>query len=156
MKKIVLAGLILLTSAAFAANTGTLVISGVVTAVNDLLIAPTPEATTLNITGGETGRLVAAVQETSNSLTGYNIKMRSANASKLVHGTDPSKSTAYTISYDSGAAVSLTTSDQIVKNISSLTGLTTVSSNVNVNVTAYPLAPAGTYSDTITISIAAN
>ena len=82
--------------------------------------------------------------------------MRSANASKLVHNVDNTKSTAYTVSYDGAAAISLTNADQDVKNVSSLAGLTTNTSDVSVNVTAFPTAPAGTYSDTITISIVAN
>jgi len=156
MKKMLLMGALLFVGSAHAASSGELTISGTVVPVNELEITPNADATNLNILLGETNKLVASVSETSNNLTGYKISMRSVNTSKLVHGVDSSKTTAYTISYDGGTAVSLTTSDQEVKNVTSLDGLTTVSSNVNVNVTAYPTAPAGTYSDTVTISIAAN
>ncbi len=156
MKKSLVVALVMLSQSVFALSTGTLVISGSVNPVNDIVITPNANATSLSITGGETNKLVASVSESSNNLTGYKIFMKSANASKLVHGVDLTKSTPYTVSYNGATAVSLTTVDQQVKNVTSLPGLTTVASNVNVNVTAYPLAPAGTYSDTITISIVAN
>ena len=156
MKKLLFSAIVFLASVSFAASSGTLTISGTVLPVNDIVISPTAEATNLNITGGETNELVATVAETSNNLTGYKISMSSANESKLKHSVDGSKTTTYTVSYDGAAAVSLTASPAIVKNVSSLSGLTTDTSNVNVNVAAYPLAPAGNYSDVITISIAAN
>ncbi len=156
MKKMLLMSLLLLTTSAFAVSSGPLALSGVVVAVNDITITPNANATTLNIINGESAKSVADVSETSNNLTGYSISMRSANASKLVHSVDSSKSTSYKISYDGGLAISLTIADQEVKNVASLAGLTTVSSNVKVDVTPYATAPAGTYSDTITISIAAN
>jgi hypothetical protein len=154
--KLAFIGLLASASAVQAASSGTLLIQGVVNAVNDIVITPNANATTLNITGGETNKLVATVSETSNNLAGYKIQMSSANASKLVHTVDNTKQTGYTVSYNGGAAVTLTTTPQMVKNVASLTGLTTVSSNVNVNVTAYPTAVAGTYQDTITIAIVAN
>ena len=156
MKNLLLATVVgLLTTSAMAASTGTLLISGTVSAINDITLSTT-SYTTLNITGGETNRLVATATELSNNLLGYKINMRSLNGSKLVHGVDASKSTAYTVSYDGQAPVSLTTSDQPVRNTALPNSPTGKVSNIAVNVTAYPTAPAGTYSDTITISIVAN
>lgn len=139
-----------------AAGTGNLLLQGTVTIVNDIVITANANATNLNILGGETNKLVATVDETSNNLNGYKIQMLSANSSKLVLSTDSSKSTTYTVAYDGGAPVSLTGTAQTVKNVGSLSGLATDTSNVNVNVTAAPNATAGTYEDTITISIVAN
>ncbi len=158
MKKMVLIGLMLIAGTSFAApsQTANLVISGVVTAVNEIEITPNANATTLNIIGGEISKSVASISETSNNLTGYQIYMRSASGSKLVHGVDPSKTTAYKISYDGAAEISLPTTDVSMKNVTSLAGLTTVASDVKVSVTPYATAPAGTYSDTITVSIVAN
>jgi hypothetical protein len=82
--------------------------------------------------------------------------MSSANAGMLKHTVDASKETSYTVRYDDGAAVALSAVPQVVKNVSSLSGLTPDTSNVNVDVTAYPSAIAGTYQDTVTISIVAN
>lgn len=140
----------------YAASTGTLLLQGTVPSVNDIAITPDPNATALNITGGETDKLVAAVSESSNSLSGYHIEMSSMNAGQLRHTSDMTKQTAYTVSYDGGSAVALTAVPQTVKNVASLPGLTTVSSNVNANVVAFPSAPNGTYQDTVTIAIVAN
>jgi hypothetical protein len=156
MKKLLFTAAVLLASASFAASSENLILSGTVTAINDLSITPTAEATNLDIINGETGRKVADVQETSNNLLGYKILMRSANASNLVHSIDGTKSTAYTISYDGSSYISLTNSDQQVKDSGALSGLTVDTSLVSVNVTPYATAPAGTYSDTVTISIVAN
>lgn len=156
MKKLLFLAVGLMAGSVMAASSGTLLIMGTVSSSNDIVITPNANATTLNITGGEVNKTVASVAETSNNLAGYKIMMKSANASKLVHNTDSSKSTGYTVSYNGGSAVTLTTSDQQVKNISALSGLTTNNSAVAVNVAAYAAAPAGSYSDTITISIVAN
>lgn len=156
MKQLLLLTVLLLGSMAQAASSGTLLLSGTVAAINDLNIVPNVDATNLNISGGELAKQVAVATETSNSLNGYRISMKSLNGSKLQHTVDNSKFTTYTISYDGGSYVSLSTSDQTVKNVSSLNGLTTQTSNIKVNVVAYPTAPAGVYSDLVTVSIVAN
>jgi hypothetical protein len=156
MKKMLMMILVLATTTAFAASTGTIFLSGTIAPINDLQITPLAAATNLNVISGENNRLVATVTETSNSLNGYKILMRSLNASKLVNTVNSAYKAAYTVSYDGGSPMSLSTSDQEVKNSGSLNGLTTDNSDVKVNVTAYPTGPAGTYSDTITVSIVAN
>jgi hypothetical protein len=154
VKKTILAAIVLLASAStFAASTGDLTISGTVALINDIVIFPKADSTNLNILAGNSGLSVADVSETSNSVTGYKISMRSANGGSLVNLSNSTKSTAYQVSYDGGSYVSLTTSDQVVKSAST-SSLTTDSSDVSVNVTANPTAPAGTYQDVITISIA--
>ncbi len=60
------------------------------------------------------------------------------------------------LSYDGGAVTTPTVAGVIVKNVGSLAGLTTNTSAMAVDVTAYPAAPAGTYKDTLTIAIEAN
>lgn len=158
MKKLlVLSALLLTTGAAQAASTGTLLLQGTVALVNDIVVTPNgSNNTTLDIVGGAAGVLVASVAETSNNLTGYKINAKSDNGSELRNTSDATKKTTYTISYDGGSAVTLTTSYQQVKNVTSLTGLTTNNSNVNATVAAYAAAPAGTYSDTVTFQIVAN
>lgn len=157
MKKLILSAIVLLaTVTSYAASSGSFVISGTVASVNDIIIEPNmANKDSLNIVAGETAKNVANVIESSNNLNGYVIKMSSANASKLVH-SNPLYFTNYTASYDGGSYVSLTTTPQIVKTSPALTGLTTDNANaVNVNVNAFASAPAGYYSDTITISIEA-
>lgn len=160
MKSLLFIAAGLISTSCYAAFTSSaeLVISGKVDSINELEITPV-NATTLLIEAGETNRLVATVAERSNSFSGYKISMRSVNASKLVNAADVSGNTytTYTVLYDTDPTVlTLTTVDQPVKNVSNRSALTTVSSDVKVNVVAKPGAPAGTYSDTITISIAAN
>jgi hypothetical protein len=154
VKKSIFAAIALIATSAFGADTGTLTISGTVASINDISISPSAY-TTLNITGGETNRVVAVATETSNNLNGYSITLHSANASKLVNLSASSKYTTYTVRYDGAAAVDLTV-DRVVKSSGSLAGLTTDTSNIAVDVVAYPTAPAGTYQDIITVTISAN
>ena len=148
---------VLMSASAFAASTGTLKVSGTVAVVNDLVVTPNgTNNTTLNITAGESAKNIASVAETSNNGAGYIIQVSSANAGKLVHSTDNTKFTNYTISYGGSSYAAPNANPTTVKTVSSLNGLTTQSSAVSTNVTAYPSAIAGTYSDTITLSIVAN
>jgi hypothetical protein len=146
-------------SSANAASSGTLTLSGNVAAVNDIVVTPNGNNnTSLNITAGETGKSVASVLESSNSITGYKIMMSSANAGQLQLAGNTSKYTTYQISYAGASYVTppASSSPVAVKNVSSLSALTTATSAVAVNVTAYPTALAGTYSDTVTFAIVAN
>jgi hypothetical protein len=144
-------------SNANAASSGSLIVSGSVSMVNSLVVTPNvANNTSLNITGGESAKNVASVAETSNDLAGYKIMMSSATGGLLVNQSNSANSTAYQVSYNGGAAQSITSAGIAVKNVASLAALTTNTSAVAVNVTAYPSAPAGVYQDTLTISIVAN
>lgn len=160
MKSVKFAAALLTTFAvgasAVAATSGTLLISGTVATVYNLTITPNSDATNLNITGGESAKLVGQVTEQSNATNGYSIKMKSANGGQLVNGSNANIKTSYKVGYSGQSSVTLSTSDQTVKTVSALTGLTSASSDVKVDVTAIPNAAAGTYSDTITVSIVAN
>ena len=153
MKVFLLISAVLLANKAYSASTGTLIISGTVAPITNIVVNPTADASNLNITNGETSKIVASVVETCNVLASYRIRMRSTNNSKLKHTTDPTNNTTYTISYDNGPYIALSTTDQDVKISGGLYSLTTNTSSVRVNVAAYETAPAGVYSDTITISI---
>lgn len=143
-------------TSAIAATTGTLTISGTVATVYSITVAPNSDATNLNITGGETAKLVGKVTEQSNALNGYTINMKSANAGQLVNTNNNTVKTSYKLGYNGQSSVSLNANDTQVKKVNTLSGLTSVDSNVTVDVTALPSAAAGTYSDTITVSIVAN
>ncbi|MBF0360886.1 MAG: fimbrial protein [Oligoflexia bacterium] len=145
-----------ITTSIYAASTGTLNLSGTVAAICNITINAVTEATQLNITGGESARKVASVDEQSNSITGYKIFMSSANGGELRNTSDATKKTTYTVSYNNGTTQAPTTTPVEVKNKSALTGLTTETSDVKVSVVAFPNAPSGTYTDTITLSIQAN
>ncbi|MEI8347409.1 MAG: fimbrial protein [Pseudomonadota bacterium] len=139
-----------------AATSDTLLLRGTVALVNSIQVSPESKAVDLNILAGESGTKVAAVAETSNNLNGYIIQMSSSNGGQLRHSTEAAKKTTYQISYNGGSYVTPGTSPSTVKSVSSLNALTTNSSNVLINVTAYPTAVAGIYSDTVTFSIVAN
>jgi hypothetical protein len=159
-KQILIAALLIstvTTVSALAASSGTLTVSGTVATVNDISITPNgSNNTTLNITAGESAKNIAAVSETSNDILGYKINLSSANAGELQNASDVTKKTTYTISYNGGSYVTPSNTPAQVKNVSSLAALTTNTSQVLINVVAFPGAVAGTYSDTITLAIVAN
>ncbi len=149
--------LVLIAAQVNAADTGTLLLQGVVQAVNSIVVNPNgSNNTSLNITGGDNNKLVASVVETSNNSTGYKINAKSANGGELRHTVTPNLKTTYTMSYNGGTAVSLTNNYQQMKNVTTLNGLTSHTSNVVVNVAAFAAAPQGTYADTVTFQIVAN
>lgn len=143
-------------NAAIGADTGVITLSGSIGIVNEIVITQTEAATNLNILDGEADALIATVEESSNSPTGYTIFMNSVNDSELVNSENDADSSSYTISYDGGAPVSLTTSDTAMKTVGLLGGLTTDESEVLINVAANTEAGSGTFTDLITVSIAAN
>jgi hypothetical protein len=137
------------------AHADTLALQGTVAPVNTLSVAAAGPFNALAITSAQTAT-VANVTETSNDLNGYIVTMASANGGQLRNAADATKQTTYTIGYNGTPAVVPTVAAQNVKTVSSLSGLTTASSAVVINVTAYSTAPAGTYSDTLTFAIVAN
>ncbi len=157
MKNLLLTAMVLLaTTTSNALTSDTLIISGTVSAINEIVINPNlANKDSLNIVAGETSKNVANVDELSNNLNGYRIMMSSLNSSRLLHGVNVAYGTDYTVSYDGGSFISLTNTPVEVKNSGALTGLTSDNSMVDVAVVPFATAPAGTYSDTITISIEA-
>ncbi len=141
---------------AIGADTGVITLSGSIGIVNEIVITQAETATNLNILDGEADALIATVEESSNSPTGYTIYMNSVNDSELVNSEDDADSATYTISYDGGAPVSLTTADTAMKTVGLLGGLTVDESEVLINVAAHTEAGSGTFTDLITVSIAAN
>jgi len=142
---------------AFGNDRASLYLAGKVDLVSNLFV--NPEIGTvdlLDLVNGETGRLVANVDEESNNSAGYTISMESVNGGVLLH-SDGVASTAYTLSYDGGATVApgpLGT-PVLVKTSGTLTGLTLDNSIVLIDVTPSPLAIAGAYTDTVIFSMVA-
>ena len=155
MKNLLLTAAVLLaTTSAFAAPTGSaqLTITGTVAENNNVLI--TDNGVNMPIVAGGTVA-AASVAESSNRLTGYKIQLSSAKSSKLGIGTStsPTYFTTYTVAYDGGAPISLSTTPVTVKSVS--TYVTADVSPLSVTVAPFAAAPAGTYSDTITVAISA-
>lgn len=150
---------LLVGTSALAASSGTLLLQGTVGVVNDIVVtaAAGNANTTLDIVNGETGKLVGTATETSNNLLGYKIRIASATGGELRNTQDATKKTTYKVKYNGATTgVTPTVAGVEVKNVAALSGLTTVTSNIAVDVTAYATAPAGTYADTLTVSIQAN
>jgi hypothetical protein len=152
-----IAATLLLTQGAQAADTATLTLRGIVPLVNEISVSPNGTANVnLNITGGESSKLVASVSETSNNLTGYKINAKSQNGSELRNTSDATKKTTYRLGYNGQTSVALTQNYQQMKNVSILNLQGTATSNVVVDVVALSNAVAGTYEDIVTFQIVAN
>ena len=148
--------LALMTTSAFAATQGTLLLQGSIGQVLSLSVSPVSGANNaLDLVNGESDKKVASVNEETNSNTGYKILVRTANAGVLKNGTLDSVS--YTMSYD-GSPVTLSNSDQVAKNVST-GGVYNHDSDVEVSLTgsgSAALLTQGTYSDTVTFTIQVN
>lgn len=144
-------------TAAFAASSATLILQGTIGAVNDITVAANgSNNTTLNIASGETAKNVGTATETSNNILGYKITISSPTDGQLRNQTDSTLFTTYKVAYNGAAAVTPTVAGVVVKNVAALTALTTATSAIAVDVVALPNGAAGTYMDTLTVSIQAN
>lgn len=152
MKKLLLA-LILTSTSAFTATTGTLVLTGIVPQNLSIVINPTPISSNLDLSTTQTDLKVATSVEKSNSQTGYKVSITSANLGKLkrVSGTEV---IPYTLKYNNNS-VNLA-STQIVVNAG--TGPQNLSKDISISYTGLDLSATleGTYTDTLTLSISSN
>lgn len=156
MKKLLLASTFLaLSASSFAATTGSLLLQGTVAQKISLAVTAASSASTLDLAVSQTDLIVASVNEKSNSKTGYQVTITSNNLSNLKR-TDGSEVLAYTMKYN-GSAIALTTAagTTITDSASS-----SVNADKDVAISYTGVAPElmveGTYSDTVTFSIAAN
>ncbi|MCC2677928.1 MAG: fimbrial protein [Pseudobdellovibrio sp.] len=144
------------TNFVFAQNSAEFFIAGTVPLINTAEVVPLPESQSLNILEGETERLVARVNETSNSPRGYRVLVSSENSSRLRNTSQPNAFVNYTLSYGGARPVVLANSNQEVKRVPSVDGLVTNVSEVRVSLDKEPQALVGTYTDTVSISISAD
>lgn len=144
----------LLASSAFAVYgpTGSLTLSGTIAEINELEVHPEAVASNLVLATTQSNLLVAKVAERSNSIDGYNITMSSANGNKLKNGV---AKVAYTLTYGASATVHSLLVGQAVKTTATF-GFVEDLSDVKISYVGSATLPAGTYSDTITVSISAN
>lgn len=135
--------------------TGNLNLSGSIADAVSITVTPNATASSLNLSSTQTDTVVASVSESSNAANGYTISAKSTNGSSLVHSSDASQTIAYTIKYGASSAVTLTTSDQVVKTQSTGGAYTGVNSSVSISYTGVSAATrkAGTYTDTITFTV---
>jgi hypothetical protein len=137
---------------------GNITISGTVANSTSITVASQSGYNTLNIAGGVTAELVAIATEKSNDKNGYTVTLTTANAptgtSAFLKGTAGNADTApYTMTYN-GTAVTLVAGSATVTTASAKTPSAGVTKNLNVTIPAV-WVNADTYSDTVTLTIAA-
>lgn len=133
---------------ASAANSDQIKLRGSVDGICDIVV--TDLGVSLNLVDGESNRVVGSVEETCNNPDGYTLSFESANAGSM--NGPLNTEVAYSFNYDSISAASLDSSQSLVRPGPRF-GLL---NEVAVSITGQSTLPAGLYSDTITVSIAAN
>lgn len=155
MKKILLIAITAaLTTSAFAATSGTLLLKGIVPRLVSIVVTAETIAANLPLNTTQSNTKVAEVNEKSNSNTGYKVTIASANAGKLVHQSVASSSVNYTLRYNN-SAVNLASAQTITY---SSAASVNADRNVDISYTGVPHENLieGNYQDTITFTIAAN
>lgn len=143
------------TTSAFGALTGSITISGSVAAATAITVTSSPGYNTLDLSNSVTDLQVASVRETNNTTLGYRVTLTSANAGQLKNGSVGSL--AYSAKYN-GASVTLSTTPQTITNTGNSNTVVNVLKPLAISYTgaAANTMMAGTYSDTLTFTIAAN
>lgn len=127
---------------------GTIQLNGSVQVV--CTVAVTDNNVALNLTGGESSRAVGRIVENCNKGNGYTITVTSANAGALTSAASGATPIGYTVGYD-GTSGSLS-SAMAVSRDSAQFGR---QRDLTVTVPASTQYIAGSYADTLTVSIAA-
>ncbi len=154
--KFLLASVLAFTSlSSFSATSANLNLKGSIGAISEISLVADSAAQTINVSSGETNLKVATVSEVCNHKDGFDVNVSSQNGGYLVNSANSAMKTDYTISYHQIDKGQPTTAPMLVKTVDSLSGLTTLYSDVKVSVTAAPNASAGDYTDVLTFSIVA-
>ncbi|MDE1145300.1 MAG: hypothetical protein PW843_01620 [Azospirillaceae bacterium] len=131
---------------ALADSSGTVKLSGVVSL--SCVVTVTDNNASLNILAGSSNVQVGSVVETCNDGAGYTITVASANGGALKSSATGAQAVAYTTNYDgtngSGSSFTVTRSGAQFGKTAAL----------YVTVPANAQAIAGTYNDTLTVTIA--
>ena len=150
-----LSTMLFITNLGFAATTGTLLLQGSIPTSTNITVTGVSPFNNLNLTTTQSDLLVANVQEQNNTALGYKVTIASANTGKLKNGSVGSIN--YTAKYN-GTAFTLSTTPVTVTNVTSQTTVTNITKPLTISYTGVTPASmmAGTYSDTLTLAIAAN
>lgn len=155
--------LVLLSSAAlFAGTTGSLTLTGTVNGVLDIQVTPDAAASNLDLATSQADLNIATVVEKSNKVDGYTVELESANAAAggssqaTLESSDANNSDTlnYTLTYD-GVNVTFVNGVAQVTDSTSTTSAAGVSKTLAISYTADASLTEGSYSDTITLTIAA-
>ncbi len=140
-----------------AQTSGNITISGTVANNTRITVASQSGYDSLNIAGGESGKLVAIVNERSNARLGYTVTLRSLNAGTgarafLKGSTGNTEEVDYTMTYG-GSGVTLGSGVATVTDANAKTTGAGVDKNLVVAIVA-TYVNADTYTDTLTLTIA--
>lgn len=153
MKKYII-GLMLLSCNGYAALVGSVILSGVVPVVVAITVTGQGVYNNLNLSTSQTNLLVVNVVEQSNDTNGYKVTLASTNSGKLVNG---SNNLAYTAQYNN-VTVALSSTPVTVTTQGAQSTVVNVTKGLTVSYTGVSSASmmSGTYTDTLTFTVAAN
>lgn len=157
MKKLLIAtSLLALSTTAFSAVTGTLLLQGTVAKKVSIVVTPETVASALDLEVTQTDLKVATVNEKSNSNTGYKVTLLSANLGKLKRASG-SEVFSYSLKYGT-TAVNLSAAAGAIVTTSTASSAVNVNKDISISYTgiAAETMVEGTYADTLTINIASN
>lgn len=146
---------ILAAGQAQAALTGNVTIQGTVAAATAITVTSVTGYNSLDLSSSQTNLLVANIREVNNTAAGYSVTLTSSNAGSLKNGSIGSL--AYTATYDD-VAVTLSSTPQTVTTGGASTAVvnTVKPFKISYTGTAAENLMQGSYSDTLTFTIAAN
>lgn len=159
----IIGGLFLTAGSSFAATSGNVAVSGEVVAVNEITVTAQTGYNTLDLSTTATDQVVAIVNEKNNDANGYTVTLASASAvaatsaqAQLVAaGNNGANSEAinYSLKYG-GVAVTLVSGSATVTSTTAATAQAGADKNLAISFTG-AWHNADTYSDTVTLTIAA-
>ncbi|AFG36419.1 hypothetical protein [Spirochaeta africana] len=136
-------------------DTGQLQVNGNMPLITELQIEDL--GVTLDLSDAAADVHIATVRERSNSTTGYQITITSANGGELQHSSGQG-SLPYTLEYGAGNQIDLTTGGSISNsNVTPAQGLSrdVLVSHGTGDATSGDILPEGSYQDTLTFTISA-
>lgn len=146
---------------AFSATSGSLTLTGTVNGILDIQVSAAAVASNLDLTANQSDLVIATVIEKSNKADGYTVELESANAAAAsssvatLEGTGTNTdSLDYSISYD-GNAVNLVNGTAVVTDSTSATGAAGLTKSLAITYTGDAGLTEGSYTDTLTLTIAA-
>ena len=158
MKIALIIAALAVTSGVFAQTSDSFLLQGTVVSSCSVAITAAPAATALDLTGaGHAGTNVASFTSTTNDLDGMQLSFNGDSAGLLVNQSNAAYDIAYTLDYsgsstgnDSAGLSALVAP----ANLDSIAAPGTITGDLDINVTADPTLPDGSYEANVTISCA--
>jgi len=158
MKIALIIAALAVTTGAFAQTSDSFLLQGTVVSTCSVAITAVPAATALDLAGaGHAGTNVASFTSTTNDLNGMQLSINDDNGGLLVNQSNGAFDIAYTVDYS--AASTGNNSPGISPavapaNLDSIAAPGNITGNIDINVTANPALPDGSYEANLTISCA--